>query len=301
MNLSRLDLNLLVLLDALLEEQNVTRASRRVGLSQPAASNALKRLRLLLNDPLLERDGRRLRLTERALRLKAPLRGALESLRGALSDPLPFNPTQTRFAVRLFASDHIAFVLLPALHRQLRTLAPRGDIVVRWTEHERVVDLLEAGGVDISIGRYNNMPDTIRRAHLYDEELVVQARRGHPVFDGELTAARFATFPRIATSFDGRLFGDQEQAMARAGIDLRSRIVLPHLIAAPMLTLDNDMVTIAPRRMAERLAATLELDWRLLPFASPVVPIEMMWHEKTAADPALEWFRHLVTETCRDV
>jgi DNA-binding transcriptional LysR family regulator len=295
-NLSSLDLNLLVLLDALLEEKNVTRAGARVGLSQPAASNALKRLRLLLADPLLEKDGRRLRLTERGHQYKAPLREALDRLRSLLADPAPFEPATSAFKVRLFASDHVVLVLMPALHERLSRLAPLAEVIVRWSHTELASDLLEADAIDIAIGRYHNTPNDICRAKLYDETLVVQARRGHPVFEGELTPQAFAGWPRIATSFDGRLFGDQEQAMARAGIDVRSSLVLPHLVAAPMLTLDSDLVTIAPQRMAKRLAALLELDWRPLPFAAPAVPMEMMWHEKTAADPALAWFRRLVID-----
>lgn len=295
-NLSSLDLNLLVLLDALLEERSVTRASRRVGLSQPAASHALKRLRLLLDDPLLERDGRGLRLTDRGHHLRAPLRRALDGLRDALDDPAPFDPAAARTAIRVFASDHIAFVLLPALTDRLQAVAPGIDLIVRWTDPVRVAELLETHDVDLAIGRYHVTPGRIRRVRLYEESLVVQARRGHPLFEGELTTARFAQQPRIATSFDGRLFGDQERALAHAGIDLRSRVVLPHLVAAPLLALDSDLVTIAPQRMAQRLARAAALDWRPLPFPCPPVPIEMMWHEATAADPALSWFRDLLVD-----
>lgn len=297
MNLASLDLNLLVLLDALLEECNVTRAGARVGLSQPAASNGLKRLRLLLGDPLLERDGRRLRLTGRAHELKMPLNQALDAIRKALDHPPPFDPATARFQVRLFASDHIVLVLLPVLQRRLQALAPQAEIIVHWTDHERVIDLLADGVVDLAIGRYFNTPGAIRRAKLYDESLVVQARRGHPAFEGELTAEGFAAWPRIATSFDGRIFGDQEQAMARAGIEVRAAVVLPHLVAAPMLTLESDLLTIAPERMARRLAALLELDWRPLPFPAPTVPIEMIWHETSAADPALAWARSLILQS----
>ncbi len=296
MNLSSLDLNLLVLLDALLDERNVTRGGARVGLSQPAASNALKRLRLVLNDPLLEPDGRGLKLSDRAHRLKGPLRKALDEMRAALEDPVTFDPTTAKFRVQVFASDHIVFVVLPRLYERLRACAPGAEIIVHWSQTDRVVESLERGAIDIAIGRYNNTPSAIRRAKLYDEVLVMQARRGHPALRGELSPEEFAAYPRIATSFDGRMFGDQEQAMARAGIDVTSAIVMPHLIAAPMMTLDSDLITIAPRRMAERLSQLLALDWRPLPFASSMVPIEMIWHERTVADPALAWFRNLVLE-----
>jgi DNA-binding transcriptional LysR family regulator len=294
MNLARLDLNLLVLLEALLEEESVTRAAARVGLSQPAASHALKRLRLLLNDPLLEKDGRGLRLSDRAHQLRAPLAKALEDLRRVLNAPAPFDPAASRFKARMFASDHIAFVLMPELLRQLERQAPGAEIALHWSQGDRAVQALETGEVDIAVGRYNNTPGFVCRSNLYEEVLVVQARRDHPLFLAPMTAEAFAAQPRIATSFDGRMFGDQEQAMARAGLQVRSRLVMPHLLAAPMLTLDSDLVTIAPRRMAQRLAGLMDVDWRPLPFDAPPIPIEMIWHEKTAADPALAWFRNLV-------
>ena len=166
---------------------------------------------------------------------------------------------------------------------------------MRWARGDEALKLIQDGEVDIAIGRYNNTTDVICRTDLYDEILVVQARRGHPIFEGPLTPVTFASWPRIATSFDGRVFGDQEQAMARAGIAVRSRLVLPHLVAAPMLTLGTDLITIVPKRMAERLSRLCDLGWRHLPFELAPIPIEMVWHEKTAPDPALAWFRELVT------
>lgn len=293
MNLSGLDLNLLVLLEALFEEKSVTRAGIRVGLSQPAASHGLRRLRHLLGDPLLEKDGRRLRLSPRAHQLNGPLKAVLDQLRGVLEAPPLFEPAVSPLKVRLFASDHIAFVLLPLLSERMTREAPLAEITVHWTRGDEALHLLEDGRVDAAIGRYTNTTDAICRTRLYDEVLVVQARKGHPIFDRPLTAAEFVRYPRIATSFDGRLFGDQEQAIARAGMAVRSRIVLPHLVAAPMLTLENDMITITPRRLAERLSRLTTLEWRPLPFEAAPVPIEMVWHERTTADPALSWFREL--------
>ena len=301
MKLASLDLNLLVLLDALLDELNVTKAGDRVGLSQPAASNALKRLRMALNDPLLEKDGRRLRLTERAHQLKRPLHKALNEIRKALEQGGGFDPETTQPRLRLFASDHIALVLLPTLQRLIAVHSSKAEIVVHWEQGQRAVELLETGTVDLAIGRYYNMPDAIRRATLYEEKLVILARRDHPLFRKKITAARFSSYPRIATSFDGRIFGDQEQAIARAGMDVKASIVLPHLIAAPLLTLGTDFITIAPLKMAERLSDIVSLDWRELPFAASPVPIEMLWHENSAADPALNWFRKVVLEASHEL
>ena len=301
MKLASLDLNLLVLLDALLDELNVTKAGDRVGLSQPAASNALKRLRLALHDPLLEKDGRRLRLTERAHQLKRPLHKALSEVRKALEQGAGFDPETTQPRLRLFASDHIALVLMPALQQRIAARSPKAEIVVHWEQGQRAVELLESGTVDVAIGRYYNTPDAICRTTLYEEELVILARRDHPLFQKKVTAARFASYPRIATSFDGRIFGDQEQAIARAGIEVKAAIVLPHLIAAPLLTLGTELITIAPLKMAKRLSEMVALDWRELPFEALPVPIEMLWHENSAADPALTWFRQVIVEASHEI
>lgn len=295
MNLSSLDLNLIVVLDALLEEQNVTRAGARIGLSQPAVSNALGRLRHLLDDPLLERDGRHMRLTRRAHLLKAPLRRILDDLRQTLEEPKPFNPATARFDVRIFASDYTTYILLRELRPRLAERAPGAQLEFTWRERARVSELLEDGEIDFAIGAYDNMPGTIRRAHLYEDRNVVLAHEDHPVFDGELTVERLTSYPRIGVSFDGRNFGRIERALARAGGEVHCEVVLPHALVGPLTVCDTDLLLLTSERMAEQLSRFLPIRWKPAPFALDSVRIELLWHEHSIQDPAKAWFREELT------
>jgi DNA-binding transcriptional LysR family regulator len=299
LKLSNLDLNLMVVLDALLDEQNVTRAGNRVGLSQPAVSNALGRLRYILNDPILERDGRFMRLTERAHALKAPLRNLLDELARLLAEPSKFNPATTELQLRIFASDHMTYILLPELRRRLIELAPSAQLDIVWNDPSRVVELLEHGNVDVAIGRYDNTPSDIRREPLYIDDYVVLAHREHPVLKGDLDLERLLSYPRMAVSFEGRRYGYVERVIAQAGGKIDAEVVVSHLLAAPVLAAETDLLTITGGRLATRLQKHLPLASRPAPINSVGIPIEMIWHQHTDNDPALTWFRELLIEVCQ--
>ncbi|MCX7379841.1 MAG: LysR family transcriptional regulator, partial [Alphaproteobacteria bacterium] len=217
MNLAGIDLNLLLILDALLEERHVTRAGQRVGLSQPATSSALNRLRHVFNDPLMERIGRHMVLTERAHLLQGPLREAIARLRLVVTSAERVDPSTTEFSVRILASDQMAFIFLPALRETLRRIAPRVEVVFVWFERDRTFDLLLDGKIDFAIGVYGDAPYGCSRTPLFEDELVVMARKGHPIFTRKLTLNRFLSHPRVTVSFEGRQSSYIETALARAG------------------------------------------------------------------------------------
>ncbi len=296
MNLAAIDLNLLLVLDALLQETHVTRAGRRVGLSQPATSSALNRLRHIFGDQLMERVGRRMQLTARAHQLRGPLREALDQLGRVVTVSEQFDPSTAEFSVRILASDQIAFILLPALRAKLRELAPRVELVFTWSDRANTFDLLIDDRIDFAIGVYGDAPHQCQRTLLFDDDIVVQARKGHPAFRGKLTLERFLKYPRVAISFEGRASSYLETALARAGAASRSEIVVAHLLNAPLLTWDSDLMTVVPIRMARRLSAMMELDWRPVPFAIDPLRIELLWRARAEIDPALTWFRGLLVE-----
>ena len=294
-NLSGIDLNLLVVLEALLEERNVTRAGERVGLSQPAVSNTLSRLRHLLGDPLLERDGRQMQLTVRAHELRPALRTILDNLRRLLADPEPFEPNTSRFNARIFASDYTATVLLPELHKSLVIDAPNARLDISWSERANVPDLLRSSELDMAIGQFDNLPSWIRRAPLFDDRIVVVARRGHPVLDGELTLERLTGFPRLGVSFHGRDYGPTERAIARAGGVVDCEIITPHAVTGLLLVCETDLIVLTSERIVTRFGEWLPLGWRPLPLVVDPVRIEVVWTELGERDPAIAWFRrHLL-------
>jgi DNA-binding transcriptional LysR family regulator len=294
MNLSGVDLNLLVVLHALLEEASVTRAGRRVGLSQPAVSSALGRLRHLLGDPLLEREGRGLRLTARAHLLKAPLATLLDQLQILLEEVTPFEPARAEFTVRLFASEYPTFILLPSLRERLSTLAPGLQIEVTWNARGEVAPMLENGLIDLAVGRHGNLPPEVRRAALFQDRAVVQAHRDHPIFAKPLTVDSISSASRISVSYDGTHYGPSEQALARAGGRLYADILVSHALIAPLMTCQTDLVAITTERIARNLAAFLPIQWQSIPYDLPPIQIELLWHKRLEHDPARLWFRDQV-------
>ena len=291
MNLAGIDMNLLVVLDALLEERNVTRAGERVGLSQPATSNALNRLRHLLNDPILERDGRHMRLTERAHQLRGSLRKVLDDLRSVLTSPTSFDPQNSHFHIRIFASDYVTLLVLPVLRQRLLSVAPRAKVEVSWSDRGRVAELLERNEVDVAIGRFESTPPGIHRSVLFEDQYVVLAHRDHPIHEGELSIERMLSYPRIAVTFEGRNFGALEKAIAQAGGDVQCDVVVAHGSISPFLAALTDLVSISSRRVAETFSRYWPLASRPIPFEVASIPIEMMWHEHSDADPMAAWFR----------
>jgi DNA-binding transcriptional LysR family regulator len=300
MNLSRIDLNLLVVLDSLIETQSVSAAGERVGLSQPAVSHALGRLRDLLKDPILERDGRKMRLTPRAKELREPIRAALQVIKSAIDEPAPFDPKNASADLKLFASDFMSATIGAPLLRKLFDRAPNLNLIIKWGDRRQVPELLENEAIDVAIGHYENAPHFVRRTPLCVEKVAVQGRRDHPAFDN-WSATALRQYPLLNISFEGSLSGWIDQATGRAGVGGRSKLIMPHFLAAPLMLVDSDFLAITSERLARIYSDILPLAWRPAPFTVDDLLIEMVWHARADRDPMLTWFRDLILETASDL
>jgi DNA-binding transcriptional LysR family regulator len=300
MNLSRIDLNLLVILDALIETQSVSGAGDRVGLSQPAVSHALGRLRDLLNDPILEREGRKMRLTPRAKELREPIRTALQVIKAAIEDPAPFDSQNATANLKLFASDFMSATIGTPLQRKLFQRAPNLNLIIKWGDRKLVPELLESEAIDVAIGHYENAPHFVRRTPLCVEKVAVQARRDHPAFDS-WSAETLRQYPLINISFEGALSGWIDQATGRAGLGVRGKLIMPHFLAAPLMLVDSDFMALTAERLARIYSDILPLAWRPAPFPVDDLLIEMIWHARSDRDPMLTWFRDLILETAAEL
>lgn len=293
-NLAGIDLNLLVVLEALLQEANVTRAGERVGLSQPAVSNTLQRLRYLFDDQLLERDGRHMRLTARAHSLKAPLADVLDDLRQLLLIPSTFDPLTANVDLRIFASDYATAVLLPELRRCLTESAPNIRVDFTSADRAKVGELLQHGQIDFAIGMFENMGEIVRRTTLFEDRIVLVARRGHPVLDGDLTLDRMTQYPRLGVSFNGRAYSPTERAIVRAGGKVRCEVLIQDALIGPATLPDTDLVMLTSERLTNSLSRWLPIAWREPPFLVDTVRVELLWLEYAEQNPAIVWFRDLL-------
>jgi DNA-binding transcriptional LysR family regulator len=291
-HLAGLDLNLLVTLDALLEERNVTRAARRMGLSQSAMSHALARLRDLLADPVLVRSGRGMLPTPRAEAVGRPLREALGAIERTLRAPPAFDPGTAEKAFRMWGGDFAEMVVLPPLLARLSTAAPGLDLAFA-PSIEGIRPSLTRGEIDLAFApvRTVDRGPGIQEEALFEERFVSVVRTGHPLAAGKLTPARFAEARHAFIAPRGRPGGAVDDALARLGLRRRVVLMLPHFVVAPHVVAASDLVLTLPERMARLLVAQLPITVLETPLVLPTFTVSMIWHERSDADPAHAWLR----------
>lgn len=295
MNYRTFDLNLARVLDALLHERNVTRAGDRLGLSQPATSHALRRLREHFDDPLLVAGPDGMRPTPRAEALAAPLRAALGQLEDAVSITTPFEPAETDQRFRVGMSDSIAFTIVPRFHGYLADAAPGARLAVRWADRLSAPAMLAQDQIDLAIVVDAGLPDHLPRRVLLDESYVCAARADHPLFRRPLTVARLVTYPHLFVSLTASEAGTVDRILE--GLGTRRRIVLsmPQFLVAAFTLARSDMVAIMARRVVEtlsnQLSEQLTLRTRPVPFDLPGYRIAMVWHPRLDRHPPLVWLR----------
>jgi DNA-binding transcriptional LysR family regulator len=287
--LRRLDLNLLLTLDVLLEERNVTRAAVRLHLSQPAVSVQLGRLRDLLGDPLLLPGPRGMRPTARADAVRTPLRQALEALQQALAPADPFDPAGATHTWQVAASDYGAStIVLPAL-AGLRAAAPGTRLAVLGVAPGAIARQAEQGAIDLAFHIANEAPEGMRRRVLFSERYLLAGRADHPRLRTPPTLAQFRALEHVIMSPEGGGFqGGTDSALAR--LDLTRRVVLSvqsFLLLTSVLA-RTDLVALLPSRL---LADAPGLRAVEPPLEVPGFEMLMLWPERVHRDPAHKWLR----------
>lgn len=289
-NLRAVDLNLLVVLDALLHERHLTRAAARLPMSQPAVSHALARLRSLLGDPLFHRTRGGLRPTPHALALEAPLRDVLAQVRRLLAGAV-FDPAASRRAFRLAMSDYGASVVLPPLLRRLRQDAPGIDLEISYTSRGGMIAGVADGQLDLALAVFGETPAEIRRAVLFQEPFVCVTDAANPLDPLTLQAYLARPHVLVAASQDQRS-GEVDAALARIGQTRRVALRLPHWTAAPAVLAGTDLVLTVARRTVDPAPPGLAVG--PVPFQVDPLGFEMLWHERADADAGLRWLRDLL-------
>jgi DNA-binding transcriptional LysR family regulator len=299
MNLNSLDLNLLVALDALLREASVSRAAMRIGLSQPAASHALQRLRDLLRDPLLVRAGPRMELTPRAQALRGPLAQALDQVRG-LFLPDEFDAASSERHFRLMMPDLAVELLVPPLMEKVTKVAPNVTIdVVPWrgpsiftAEFARTIDLV------ISIG---DAFKGFHRQKLYTDDDALAVRRGHPVGTRLKKRDAFLAARHVAVIIRGQSEDLIDIWLRPMGIERRVALVVPGYIEALHVTARTDLVAFVPRRLIGALAKQLSLATVTPPFDPGFDEQFMFYPTRAQMDPGSIWLRNIMLGIGREM
>ncbi|WAC71813.1 LysR family transcriptional regulator [Roseateles sp. SL47] len=293
MDTSRLDLNLLVTLEALLAERNVTRAAARLHLSQPAVSAQLNRLRDLFDDPLLLPAQRGMTPTAKALDLVQPLRDALDQVRSAITSHLQFDPATADLTVSIAASDYMQTALVQPLVLRLLRQAPGVRIAVRHMDPHQIDGQLARGEVDIGLLMPSEAPPSARLRHLFHERYVLIGRRGHPELQGPLTPRRFARLEQVIVSPAGGAFSSPvDQVLAAHGLQRRVVLSAASFLFVPDLVARSHLVALVPERLVKGRAAGLQVMECPLPIEG--FEMGMVWHERNHGHVAQRWLREQI-------
>lgn len=296
-DLSGIDLNLLVSLDALLAESNVTRAAARLNLTQPAVSAQLARLRQLFDDPLLipAANGRGMTCTTRALELMEPLHAALQTLETVVRRQPAFDPlTGTRRFVVAASDQCVAVLGLPLMIEWARLAGPGVQLAFVAIESGSLAQRFERGEIDLLLGSAQQVPPTLKARKLYDERFVVAQRKGHPRGTAAFDLDSYCALGHVLVSTSGGgFFGFMDEHLQALGRSRRVALSVQHFTLVPDVLARTDYVATLPCRLAMRSLDRVDLFE--LPFEARGFSMHAAWHPRSHADPALTWLRETVS------
>ena len=300
-NCMRYDLNLLPVFMTLMEERNVTRAADRLGITQPALSNALARLRVVMRDPLFVRERYGMQPTQMALELAPVIATALAAIDGAVLGQQEFDPAEADLSFTIAPNSYVEYVLMPAIVARLRETAP--GIRLRLTPYGN--DLIETGVMSgttaMVLGRIVEPPDNLVVQHLMDEGLACVVRADHPEVSDSLSKEQYERMRHVNVVPHGRLRVGLFQALEQRGLRREVAVSVTHFLAVPEMIAVTDYCATLPRLICRHLAADPRLKIVPAPVDLGSFPVDLAWHVPHRNDPAHRWLRSLIADVAREV
>lgn len=297
----RYDLNLLPVFVTLMEERSVTRAAARLGITQPALSNALARLRVTMRDPLFIRERYGIQPTPMALELAPAIAAALAKLDEVMLGQQEFDPAQAAQLVTVAPNSYVEFVLMPAVVARLREVAP--GVRLRLTPYGS--DLVETGVVSgttaMVLGRITDPPDSLVVQHFMDDGLACVVRADHPEIGDRITPEQYGHLKHVNVLPPGRLRAGLFQALEQRGLRREVAVSVTHFLAVPEMIAVTDYCATLPRLICRRLGSDPRLKIVPAPVDLGTFPVEMAWHVRYRNDPAHRWLRSLIAEVARNL
>lgn len=292
-NLRGVDLNLLVVLDTLLRERHVTRAARTIGISQPAMSSALARLRHVFKDDLLVRTAAGMQPTPRAEALIEPVRQAISQIERVLASDQKFDASKSnrRFAVRM--SDLLGYLLLPRLMPEIGRIAPSVSLDVRHLSPLQTIDALERDEIDVAVSMGLEHTGTINRDVLFSDRMVAVMRHTHRLARGKLTLERFLSTRHLKVSMAPADIRFADDVLSKVNVERDVALNVPHWLLVPHVLAASDYVAVMPGVFAEAVQSPL-LCVRALPFAAKSFDWCLYWHRRHQEDAANRWLRERI-------
>ncbi len=299
MNWRMLDLNLLVVFDAVARERNATRAAAKLNMTQPAISHALSRLRSALHDDLFVRTPEGMAPTPYAERLVGPVRAALENLHTALDGAASFDPETAERGFTVAMDNRAAVRLAAPLAAAVGEQAPNVELDIRPSGTLKVAELLDRGELDLAVGGLAAPAERFSDLRLFHSDFVAVVRRGHPaVGDRTISLRALSDYPHLVLSSTGEETDFVDGHLADHGLNRRIKVRVP-LLAATAALAQSEMIAILSESTARTFADLAPLEVLTLPFPSPQLVTAMMWHRRVESVPAHQWLRGLISHVAR--
>lgn len=297
MELRRLDLNLLLVLDAMFEEPTITRAAHRLQLSQPSVSAALSKLRDVLGDELFVRSNGVMNPTPLAMSLREPVGNVLRSIRHDILARAGFEPATSRDTFALSLSDVGELEFLPRLMNRLGEAAPHAQVKVVSCNPEVLADAMDAGEIDLAIGYFPDLTTSVfKQQVLFSHDTVVIVRDGHPEFGGGITLDQYKAARHIEVVQQSRHHDIVELALAQQDILRDIALTVSHYVNVPALVAQSDYVGTIAKPLARRFAEHLPITTHAPPFDIPPREIKQLWHRRFDNGARLTWLRGIITQ-----
>jgi DNA-binding transcriptional LysR family regulator len=297
MQMGSLNLSQLELVEALARSGNLTDAAQRLGLSQPAASHALARLRREVQDPIFVRTSKGMRPTPYGSRLATAVDEALQLLREGLKPREDFQPRAAKRTFNVFMSDVGQLLYLPPLLERLAIEGPGIALRVRPVPAKAPHLMLEAGEVDLAIGTHTTLVAGCMQRRLFQDRYVCVARRDHPAFEAGMTREAFRSTAYALADATGYVHERLERWLAREKVRQRVKVHVPHFLVLPLVIARSDLVAVMAQRVADLFAGLVPLKVMAPPVKLPPYDVKMFWHERFHREPANRWLREFVAGT----
>lgn len=300
MNISGVDLNLLVAFEALYQERNVSKAAVRIGLAQPSLSNALSRLRHVFKDELFLRSPQGMMPTARAEELAPQILEVLAMTRRILAERTAFDPTKVKQNIVIAAADYFELTILPRLIRYLEQHAPGIHIRTKFMEKELIASQLDRREVDLAFGIITDIPARVHTMPVVEESFVCLLRADHPLAKRSLSLEDYLALPHVLFSLRADARGIVDEELERMGLKRDIGLTVSHFISLAFIVKESEMIATVPRRVAVVLAEYLPV--KMLPPPIVIAPfhLSLLWSKAMETDPLNRWLRESIRKLAAD-
>ena len=296
MNLRRIDLNLLVVFDSLVQERSITRAAEKLAMSQPAVSHALSRLRSQLDDPLLVRSGNTMQLSPRALELHETLHINLLSIDRALEKNPRFDPFTSQSEFTIATTDYVETLLLPKILKILNQKAPGIRLHTRNLASDLPFDDIDNGVVDLVLCRAGKHPKYLRSKPLVEDRFLCAMAKSNPLSRKKLTFRRYLNADHLLVSPESNRKAIVDKVLSQQGEKRRIIATVPHFLVALPAVAETNLIVTAPARLLETIGHQQGLHTTKVPVELTLFTISMLWHQRNEGDMGLAWLRQTIIE-----